>query len=103
MAEEKLRELEKAKKERNDAFLQTKGVIQGLRASKSLSQDQEAYLLLLEAMLTGLKNQWTVIENLYENSILSAQHEGRQEARIDELKKDVAELKKTIDTLYSSK
>jgi len=103
MAEEKLRELEKAKRERNDAFLQIKGILQGLRASKSMSQDQEAYLQLVELMLTGFKNQWTTIENLYENSILSAQHEGRQEARIDELKKDVADLKKTIDTIYSGR
>jgi hypothetical protein len=102
MAEDKLRELEKAKKERNDAYLQVKGILQGIRAG-GLNPDQEAYVQLLELMFLGFKNQWTVIENLYENSILSAQHEGRLEARIDELKKEVAALRQTIDTIYNNK
>jgi len=102
MAEDKLRELEKAKKERNDAFLKMRGVLQGLRTG-DLSQDQEAYVQLLDFMVLGFKNQWTVIEDLYENLVLSAKLEGRQEARIDKLEEEVRTLKHTIDTLYDSK
>lgn len=95
MTEEMFRLLEEAKKEKERAYIELKGMIKGIRLSK-LNEVEDSFLKVIEMMFKGFKSVWDDIIPIYEQQL-------HMTKKIANLENEVKELKQTLDKLHDWK
>jgi len=90
-----LRKLDESKAAREKEYIQAKALLQGIRLAK-LNPQQEANAKLLEYFLDSFRKTEVEILSLTERHLISI-------ARINELEKEVKELRKTLKFLEENK
>ena len=100
--EEALRKLEEFRKERERAYLQQKGLIQGFRLRK-LAPIQIGIVGIFEMMIDESQKVWNEITNACKQQIHTNQKISNLEKRIEELENNILQLRETIDKLFQAK
>ena len=90
--------VEKLKKERDEAFIELRGLIKGIKLGK-LSPSDESFLKVVEMMMRGFKNIGDDILTLYGQQFKISQRADNLEKRMQELENNILQLRLTLDRM----
>ena len=98
--EEALERLQKTRKENEEAYLKAKAFMDGFRARGQLSQKDSEFLFLMEFVIKGFKNHGNDIITAFENQVRFTEAFNNLQAKVNDLKNEVQQLKLTLDKMY---
>jgi hypothetical protein len=94
---EAIQELEKIKREKQDAYNKFEGFVIGLRAARPLNPTDEGFLQLVEAMVKGFKNVWDDIITTFEIQLDWIERIERLETKVSEIENNVQQIRVALD------
>ena len=101
--EEALQKLQKTRKENEEAYLKAKAFMDGFRARGQLSQKDSELLFLMEFVIKGFKNHGNDIITAFENQVRFTEAFNNLKAKVNDLEKEIRELRKTLDKMYQDR
>ena len=98
--EEALQKLQKTRKENEEAYLKAKAFMDGFRARGQLSQKDNEFLFLLEFVIKGFKNHGNDIITAFENQVRFNEVFNNLQIKVNDLEKEIQQLRITLDKMY---
>ena len=98
--EEALQKLQKTRKENEEAYLKAKAFMDGFRARGQLSQKDSEFLFLLEFVIKGFKNHGNDIITAFENQVRFNEAFNNLQIKVNDLEKEIQQLRITLDKMY---
>jgi len=94
--EEALQKLKKTRMENEQAYLKAKAFLDGFRARGQLSQNDSE----LEFVIKGFKNHGNDIITAFENQVRFNEAFNNLQAKVNDLEKEIQQLRTTLDKMY---
>jgi hypothetical protein len=101
--EEALQKLKKTRTENEQAYLKAKAFLDGFRARGKLSQNDTEFLFLLEFVIKGFKNHGNDIITAFENQVRFNEAFNNLQAKVNDLEKEIHQLRTTLDKMYQDR
>jgi hypothetical protein len=101
--EEALQRLQKTRKENEQAYLKAKAFLEGFRARGQLSQKDSEFLFLLEFVIKGFKNHGNDIITAFENQVRLTEAFNNLQTKVNDLEKEIQQLRMTLDKMYQDR
>ena len=101
--EEALQRLQKTRRENEEAYLKAKAFLDGFRARGQLSQKDSEFLYLMEFVIKGFKNHGNDIITAFENQVRYTEALNTLNAKVNDVEKDMRELRVTLDKMYQDR
>ena len=98
--EEALQKLQKTRKENEEAYLKAKAFIEGFRARGQLNQKDNEFLFLMEFVIKGFKNHGNDIITAFENQVRFNEAFHNLQIKVNDLEKEIQQLRITLDKMY---
>jgi len=98
--EEALQRLQKTRRENEEAYLKAKAFMDGFRARGQLSQKDSEFLFLLEFVIKGFKNHGNDIITAFENQVRFNEAFNNLQTKVNDLEKEIQQLRITLDKMY---
>lgn len=98
--EEALQKLQKTRKENEEAYLKAKAFLEGFRARGQLSQKDNEFLFLMEFVIKGFKNHGNDIITAFENQVRFNEAFNNLQTKVNDLEKEIQQLRITLDKMY---
>ena len=98
--EEALQKLQKTRRENEEAYLKAKAFMDGFRARGQLSQKDSEFLFLLEFVIKGFKNHGNDIITAFENQVRFNEAFNNLQTKVNDLEKEIQQLRITLDKMY---
>jgi len=101
--EEALQKLKKTRRDNEEAYLKAKAFLDGFRARGQLSQKDSEFLYLMEFVIKGFKNHGNDIITAFENQVRYTEALNTLHAKVNDLEKDMRQLRITLDKMYQDR
>jgi hypothetical protein len=101
--EEALQRLQKTRRENEEAYLKAKAFLEGFRARGQLSKKDSEFLFLLEFVIKGFKNHGNDIITAFENQVRFNEAFNNLNAKVNDLEKEIRQLRITLDKMYQDR
>ena len=101
--EEALQRLQKTRRENEEAYVKAKAFLEGFRARGQLSQKDSEFLFLMEFVIKGFKNHGNDIITAFENQVRFNEAFNNLQAKVNDLEKEIHQLRATLDKMYQDR
>lgn len=101
--EQALQRLQKIRKENDESYMKAKAFLDGFRARGQLSQKDSEFLFLMEFVIKGFKNHGNDIITAFENQVRFTEALNNFQTKINDLEKEIRQLRLTLDKMYRDK
>jgi hypothetical protein len=101
--EEALQRLQKTRRENEKSYLKAKAFLDGFRARGQLSQKDSEFLYLLEFVIKGFKNHGNDIITAFENQVKYREALNNLHLKVNDLEKQIYQLRMTLDKMYQDR
>ena len=101
--EEALQRLQKTRRDNEEAYLKAKAFLDGFRARGQLSQKDSEFLYLMEFVIKGFKNHGNDIITAFENQVRYTEALNTLHTKVNDLEKDMRQLRITLDKMYQDR
>ena len=98
-----LERLKKTRRDNEEAYLKAKAFLDGFRARGQLSQKDSEFLSLMEFVIKGFKNHGNDIITAFENQVRFTEVFNNLQTKVNNLEKEINQLRTTLDKMYQDR